>query len=385
MAGSAAARVVETGLGRFTFSLASREDDVAIRRLLRGNAFGESISLSLEREPDAFAAATIDGDIHQTLVARDRASGEIVAVAARSVRDVFLNGAPARVGYLGQLRIDRGCHNFRGLLDEGFAFCRTLHHAGDARLYLTSIVAENNVARRLLVKRRFTTAPRFVEADRLVTLAIPVCRPSTLVEIPGVRIYRGSRVFIDEIVACLQRNLRRYQFAPCWTADDLLSPDRTRGLALEDFLVAIHDSGVAGCLALWDQRAFKQVVVRGYGPSLARWRPLVNLAARWTGAPQLPHAGRTLQFAYLSHAAVDEDRPDVLTALIAAACRHAHEAGLDYVLTAFAVRNPLCEAVASRFRHREFASVLYVAYWSDGDDFAHSLDGRIFQPEVAVL
>ena len=385
MAWSAAARVVEARLDRFAFGLAAREDEAAIRRLLRENAFGRSISLSFEREPDAFAAATIDGDVHQTLVARDRASGAIVAVAARSVRDVFLNGAPVRAGYLGQLRIDRSCHGLRGLLNEGFAFCRTLHHAGDARLYLTSIVAEDHAARRLLLERRFTAAPRFVETGRLVTLAMPVWRPSKNVEIPGVRICRGSPAFIDEIVACLRRNLRRYQFAPCWAAGDLLSAGRTRGLALEDFFVAIGGDRVRGCLALWDQRTFKQVVVRGYGPSLARWRPLVNLAAGWTGIPRLPAVGRALQFAYLSHAAVDDDRPDVLTALIAAACRRAHDARLDYVVTAFAARNPLLDAIARRFRHRELTSILAVAHWPDGHDLASSLDGRIPQPEVATL
>lgn len=385
MAGPATARVLEAGLNRFTFGLASREDDAAIRRLLRGNVFGGSIRLSLEREPDAFAASTIDGDVHQMLVARDRASREIVAVAARSVRDAFLNGVPARVGYLGQLRIDRSCHRLRELLDEGFAFCRKLHHGSDVRLYLASIGGDNHAARRLLVERRSMTAPRFVETDTLVTLAIPVRWRLLLPRIPGVRIHRGSRAVIDEIAECLQRNLRRYQFAPYWSTDDLLSPSRTRDLALEDFFLAVHASRLVGSLALWDQRTFKQVVVRGYGPSLARWRPLVNLATRLAGAPPLPAQGQALRFAYLSHVAIDDDRPDVLTALVAAACRHAHDAGLDYVVIALAARSPLRDAIARKFRHREFSSVLYIAHWPDGDDFARSLDGRILQPEVALL
>jgi hypothetical protein len=385
MAGTAAARAVAERDNRFVFELASSRDDGEIRRLLREHAFQGSISLSLEREPDAAIAASIEGDVHQTLLARDQFTEKVAAVATRSVRDAFVNGEPSRVGYLGQLRIDRRYRRHRSLLEDGFAFCRALHSRGDARLYLTSIVADNQAARRLLLKRRWNAGPRFTEVDKLVTLVISLSRRQRPIDVEGVRIERGSFSQVAEIAACLRRNLRRYQFAPCWTAEDLLSAERTRGLSPEHFFVAIRQGRVIGCLACWDQRSFKQVVVRGYSPTLSRWRPLVNIAAPWLGTPALPAVGQLLAFAYLSHAAVDDDRDDILAALATAACRHARVAGLDDVAIAFSARNPLLGAISSRFRHRAFVSVLAVANWPDGDERLRSLDGRVPYPEVAVL
>jgi hypothetical protein len=385
MAGTAAARALAERDGRFAFELASDSDDGAIRRLLREHALPGAISLSLEREPNAAIAAAIEGDVHQTLVARDQRTGDVAAIATRSVRDAFVNGAPSRVGYLGQLRLDRRYGRHRALLEDGFAFCRALHQRGDARLYLTSIVADNDAARRLLLTRQWTAGPRFAELDALVTLILPLAREPRGASVDGVRIDRATRFDVGDIAACLSRNLRRYQFAPCWTADDLLSATRTRGLSVDDFFVARRNGRIVGCLGCWDQRAFKQIVVRSYSPALARLRPLVNFAAPWVGIPALPAVGRPLALAYLSHAAADYDRGVVMGALVTAACRHARAAGLDYAAIAFASRHPLLEPIARRFRHRAYRSVIAVAYWPDGDAHVRSLDGRVIQPEVAVL
>ena len=84
-------------------------------------------------------------------------------------------------------------------------------------------------------------------------------------------------------------------------------------------MVATRAGRVVGCVARWDQRRFKQVVVRGYSRRIARWRPFVNAAGRWLGVPPLPAVGDRLELAYLSHLAVDGDNADVAVALVAAA------------------------------------------------------------------
>jgi hypothetical protein len=346
------------------------------------------VSVSLEREPDSAIAAGVDGDVHQTIVARDTRTGRIAAIAARSVRDAFVNGQPSRLGYLAQLRIDESFrHERRSLLAGGFAFCRSLHERGDADLYLTSVVEDNRSARRLLEGGLRHIGPAFVRCESFVTVAISLRRRLASASRRTVRsaVGRASRHHIEEIAACLQRNGRRYQFAPVWTASDLLSDARTPGLTPEDFLVSTDGGRVVGCVACWDQRAFKQVVVRGYAPRLARWRPVLNATGRWTGLPALPPVGEPLDFAYLSHLAVDEDRADVLERLVTAACRQSRDAGLSYVVLAFAASNPMLRVVRERFVHRKYVSVLYVGRWPEGERTAARLDGRIPHPEVAVL
>ena len=389
MPSAAAARAelapARAGAGPFAFSLAAPADDAAIRRLLRQQPLPGTISLSFEREPDTALAAAAEGGAHQTLIAR-RATGEIAGIAARSVRTVFINGQARSFGYLGQLRVVDGRHRLRALIDDGFAFCRAVHEdAGDAPAYLMSLVADNDPARRLLIERRSVTAPRFDAADRLQTFLIPAQRAPRASARAPIRVEQGTSALLGDIAACLRRNLRRYQFAPSWTEADLVSSQTTGGPSPDDFAVAATDDGVVGCVALWDQRAFKQIVVRGYTPLLARIRPLANAAARGLGLPPLPAIGATLPFAYLSHVAVDDDRGDVLDALIAAQVRRARVRGLDYVVTGFPDRHPLQAIVRQSWARRTYHSTLYVAYWPDGEACVRSLDSRPGQPEVAVL
>jgi hypothetical protein len=201
----------------------------------------------------------------------------------------------------------------------------------------------------------------------------------------GVQLRQGSAATVDEIAACLQRNLGRYQFAPRWSAADLQSSPRTRGLSPEDFTVAIAGRHIVGCAALWDQRAFKQVIVRGYQPSLRRMRPFVNLAAHLLGRPPLPAVGRPLELAYLSHIAVDKDDPGVFAALVATQLQRGRKRGADYLVTGFPDQHPFQAVVRRRWAHRAYRSVIYSGYWPDGEAFVRSLDGRPAQPEVAIL
>jgi hypothetical protein len=381
----------------YALSLARPEDDEVIRRMLRESAFAGNVRLSLEREPDSRLAASIEGDVHQMVVARDRRSGAVAGIASRSVRDVLLNGEPARLGYLGQLRIGRDFRRSRGLLNAGFRFFRRLHERdGAARIYLASVVADNLPARRLLegkwAGQRTRPAqphewPRFEPADTFVSLAIPLTSRARVPRPAGLDVHQGSPSLASEIIACLERNSPRFQFSPRWRAADLAST-RTRGLEIEDFVVATRQGRVVGCAACWDQRAFKQVVVRGYAPGLARWRSLANMVAPLTGAPKLPHVGSRFQFACISHVALDVDveaEEGVLTSLVESACQRARRKGVDYVVIGLSARSPAVRVLERTFRHRTFESVLYTAFWPDGEALARSLDGRPSNPELAIL
>lgn len=369
---------------RFVFGLATAADDADIRRLLRTHAMPGTVAMTFEREPQAALAASIEGDTHQTVIARDTSTGTLAGLAARSTRTLYVNGEATRVGYLGQLRVTDGRHGLRTLIDEGFAFVRTLHQCETTPAYLLSLIAENEAARRLLVERTSPTGPRFAAIGDLHTFVMPTRRWRSRTP-ARLRIERGSPDRMTGIAACLQRNLRRYQFAPRWTEADLQSHDATRGLTPDDFAIAVDGDQVVGCVALWDQRAFKQVVVRGYAPAVRRTRLLLNAVAPLMRLPRLPVIGSRLEFAYLSHVAIDDDSADVLSALVAAQIRRARQRGLEYVIAGFPGGHPFHPVFQREFARRTYRSTLYLAHWDDGIRFVQSLDGRAAQPEVAVL
>jgi hypothetical protein len=368
---------------RFEISLATAADDAEIRQMLREHPLPGDVTVGLEREPDSHLSAAIEGDVHQTIVARERRTGRLAAIASRSVHNAYMNGEIRRLGYLGQLRIAPAFRAARRLLDAGFTFCRDLHQNGDAPFYLASVIADNRKASRFLLGLRAGNVPSFRPAGRFSTLVIPRVR-SRRVSLSGFEIRRGSIDLLEGIAGCLARSGRNHQFARAWTTATLTSPEAVRGLAIEDFVVALRAGAVVGCVARWDQRAFKQAVVRGYSPRLSRWRWLANATSSITGLLKLPPVGTRLDFVYLSHLAIDDDRPDVASSLIAVACRDL-TSDVDYVVTGLAADRPLLGALTRRFSHRLYHSDLYTAFWDDGRTAVDALDARLPHPELALL
>ncbi len=249
------------------FRVAGPDDDADLRRLLRDNPMAGEIAVSLEREPNAFLAAAVEGDRHHTIVARDAGRDRTVGMASRSVSDAFVNGEACQVGYLGQLRLDREYRRRPRLLAKGFSLLASLRDRHDLPFDITSIVADNTAARRVL-GAGLPGLPVYRELEAFTTLVIPVWRDRRQPAGGTFQIRAAAEADLEEIAACLARNHARYQFARRWTANDLRSPERSRGLSAEDFIVATREGRVAGCLAVWNQSAFKQIVVRGYSRRL---------------------------------------------------------------------------------------------------------------------
>jgi hypothetical protein len=368
-------------IGDVSIEEATPDDDPELRRLLRDNPMDGTIQVSLEREPNAFLAAAVEGEPHHTIVAR-LPQGGIAGLGSRSVWNAFVNGEPRRLGYLSQLRLDRPARGRVRLLAGGYELIRSFRRADETPFDLTSIAADNAPARRVL-GAGLPGFPTYREIEPLTTLTLPAGRLRR--RLGKVRIERGSRERMEEVACCLERNRGRYQFAPRFTEADLVSPERSRGLTPESFYLAVTGGCVVGCLALWDQSGYKQVVIRGYSPRLARWRPWINRLAPFLGATRLPDPGQSLPHAYLSHVAVDGDDSGVFQALVEAASVDGHARRYAFMMITLAARHPFLPGLRRRFGGREYASVLYAVHWEDGAEAVAALDGRMPHVEAALL
>jgi hypothetical protein len=369
--------------GAITMAPAIPADEPDLRRLLRETPIAGALSLSLEREPDLLHAAAIEGDRHRFVAGRT-GEGRIVGMAARSVREVWVNGAPARLGYLGQLRAAGEGRGRIRAMREGFALLAADRRPDELPFDLTSVVLDNAPARRLL-EAGVAGFPTYRPLGELVTLAL-VPRDGRTIRRAGVTLQRGSPDRLGEIAQLLGEEGSRRQFAERVTAGRLACPSRSRGLSPADFHLAIRDGRLVGCAALWDQRSFKQTVVRGYSRPLALVRPMLALAGPALGLPRLPPIGAPLAAAFLAFVAVPGDDPEVLDVLLASALADARARGLDQLLLARAAADPLL-AVARRRAHRPYRSMLYAVHAPSGAgaEAAARLDGRPLGPEVATL
>ncbi|MEX0777875.1 MAG: hypothetical protein WD042_19410 [Phycisphaeraceae bacterium] len=120
------------------FEAARAGDDAAIRALLRQEAVGGDIRLTMQRDPDARFAAGIEGERHHMIVGRRRGDGCVVAVCSRSVRSVWINGEAARIGYLGQLRRGGALRARVRLLAQGFAACQATRRPANSAASMES-------------------------------------------------------------------------------------------------------------------------------------------------------------------------------------------------------------------------------------------------------
>ena len=154
---------------RLRFSLAGAADNADVNRMLRSTPVPGWITLSYEREPDYFRAAATEGDVHETLLGRDRRSGELVVMASFSIQDAWIDGEHARVGYLGQLRLTASHQSRPWPVLEGYRFIRRMmERREDVHHVLTSIVSTNTKAKRLLTsgsRNLPVYEPMFLEAE----------------------------------------------------------------------------------------------------------------------------------------------------------------------------------------------------------------------------
>lgn len=338
---------------------AGPEDEAELRTLLRSQPMPGWVKISFEREPDYFAAAPFEGERHQVLLARETVptdQGPLVAICARSVRRVFVDGEERRLGYIGQFRAVRrwqgGWRAYR-LLKQGFDEVERSLYRDDEQPYdVTSILSDNASAKRLL-SANLKGMPRY---DWLIGLNTLVYHCGDRIPSTAVSVESGATAGMSAISDCLQRNYRRYQFAPVWDEVAL----KETGLEANHFLVLRDGERVVACLAIWDQRAVKQMVVRDYRRPVALLRPLVNLVAPRFGFPPLPRKGRTLQQGWLSHLACDQDDPTALEALLPASLLRGRQLGLEQLLLGLADDHPLLSEARAIQRHLSYRSDIYL-------------------------
>lgn len=365
------------------FDLAGKADDAEIRRLLRETPMRGQISLSLEREPDYFADTGVPGELKQTIVARD--AERVTAAGSCTIRQRFVNGKPERVGYLGGLRLDSKYEGRFDILRRGYEFFRELQTSAPADFYFTSIAADNLRARSFL-ERGIRGMPRYEFVGEFVTLLIPTRRSThvrTLAdsyrEIP--QRFNEQR---DRCIEFLNEANAVFQFSPCWSADEL-SMLTTLGLSESDFCLRYTNGEISGCGALWDQRGFKQTVVRGYGRTLALARPGLNAAASITGQPRLPRVGEDLPHAFVSHLATTSCDASCLTNVLTELAVNARKRGIELLTLGFAANDFRLETICGQFRCRKYRSRIYIVRWPGIGGSARELDGRLMNPEAALL
>ena len=367
-----------------SFRLAGPEDNFDLRQFEKSLPIPGWVTLSYERESDYFQGEGVMGDDVRTYIYRSPADGSIVCKFTIAFRLAHVNGKACKLGYLGQLRLASSYTGKRKIMKQGFDIClNILESESEVPFYLTSIIKTNDRARRNLTAR-LSGKPNYTFLCDYVTLAIACTQKS--IEVPfGYSIMYGTSKQMGDISEFINSHHKTFQFSPKWTDGRLLSEKQCPGLKPGDFVIAVKNDQIVGCVALWDQSDFKQHVVRGYRQPFPLLKPLINVFARMLGYPGLPDTGKSLKEVYLSHFALRTTDGELLKTLVQTALNAANQQGHKVAMIGFADGHPHLPLARKNFRNIPYESELYAVHWGEENGSVSEMTNRPVCLEAATL
>jgi len=277
---------------------------------------------------------------------------------------------------LGGLRLDSKLAGRFDIVRRGYEFFKEIESADPADFYFTSIAADNERARKFL-ERGLRAMPLYEFLGEFVTVVLRT-KLSGISRLPLQSSLRVS----EEYVTSVNEHNRACQLSPSWSVEEL---KRRETLGLEGPLTLTTEGRILASAALWDQRDYKQTVIRGYSPPLAFVRPAVNVAAWILGQPGLPALNTILPNAFITQLVAAPGNSQHLTQLIELLRRTAGHRGIEFLTLGFADDDPRLAVVRSNFRRREYLTRLYLVRWPEFGGAASELDNRLLAPETALL
>jgi len=278
-----------------TLRLATRADDATLRAILRDNAMRTWVDMAVEREPSFFAGADIGG-AEWAVIAEAR--GEVVGMYTAAVRPVYLAGRPEQLGYLGGLRVNAAHRHRVSHLRHGYESIGRLAPVERTRDWWFSVVAQENYVARRLLEAGVRGLPTYHPLGEYVTFALPSSR--------GRRAGLWRRATGADVADMVEFHAAR---AASFDLASVLDDELIAVVGIERFLLLEHRGEICGVAALWDQRAFKQIVARSYRRPIAALVPAYNAFARLARRIPLPRPGEALDQTFVAFLAVAEPGP----------------------------------------------------------------------------
>jgi hypothetical protein len=370
-------------MNKYELDLATREDDLALRQLLAATPLQGDISLTFAREPSYFAAARIDGEFVQVLVAREIGSNRIVGMGSRAISSCFVQGETQPVGYLSSLRVQREYRGHAGLLARGYRAFRDIHADQRAPYYLTTITADNYRAIELLTSQR-AGLPIYFPLGRFHTLTISSAIQVKAVIPNNIKVRVATSESIQTISRFFREHGPRRQFFPDYSVSEEGLIHRLSGLRSSDLLLAFDGNELVGTLGIWDQRPFKQIIVADYSNRTKYLRPIYNGLAQLSGRPALPRIGKAIDLRYGAVIVVKNDNQAIVDALLATALKSLLATRSKILVVGLHESDPLLPAVR-RYSGREYTTYVYLVHWPDQTPDYQQLLSRVPYLETGCL
>ena len=354
------------------FRLAAVDDDIEMRAALRENSMDSWVTATLEYEPSCFAGK--EPGRYVPMIARNAENPhELVGLYSCRIAPVHVEGRELNACYLGGLRLRNKYRGRINILKDGFeSIPRFLPEVRRIPLVFTSIAKENRRARRVL-EAGLDGMPRYRFLGDMETFVVNVRRgrKTGLLEPACLADVSELAVFFNVVKAFTP-------LSPVLEAEWLESMIRGSNI---NFFIHRAEGRVKACIAVWDQRAYKQIVVRGYRRPLGMLRPFYNLWAQATKRPHFPAVGQRVEQVFLAFRAFDDSVADKEVFFILEALATAREIGAESAMLGVVPSSPQYVELKRVLKPYIYATRIEAV---DLCSPSPHIDGAV-QPEVALL
>ncbi len=242
--------------------LATESDNHKLLELARTTPMESRLMVNVDRSPDYFRLANLQGDEARVFVAEQ--DGIISGAIGCCLRYVRLLGRPVKIGYIGGIKVAaearKGLTSFR-LMNA------VAEHLRATPIELAIVITmESNAAMAPILAGRIGMPP----FHQLTQFEIAYIRPIFRPKVSDHYHIRAMRPDDLENVAILFREFfKDYGLTTDWSPEYLNTllnnqPD----FSYENIIVAEQNDRLVAAVSWWDQRNFKQTIVEHYGGKL---------------------------------------------------------------------------------------------------------------------
>ncbi|HPC35093.1 MAG TPA: hypothetical protein P5268_01630 [Candidatus Marinimicrobia bacterium] len=283
--------------------LATAKDNQSLLALSREAPMESHLVINVDRAPDYFLLANLQGDDARVFVAEQ--DGVIVGAIGCCLREVLLAGQLTRIGYIGGIKVAaavrKGLTSFR-LMNAVANYLRAI----PVEMAIVITMTDNVAMAPILAGR--VGMPPFHQINRFeINYIFPIFRPRLT---GGYQIRSFREGDLDQLARLFADYFQNYALTFDWTPARLSALFNQPNFSSENVLIAEKDGHPVAALTWWDQSSFKRTIIEHYGGGLK------TLAGLLKPFKILPPESEPLNELHIRHIVYEKEHPSAARDLV---------------------------------------------------------------------
>jgi len=355
---------------------AVREDNKAIKRIMRNTQMESPISIAFDRQPSYFDSLKLEGNDYITIVGKDQ-NGIVRGFGTCVFKKAFINGNIETIGYLHNLRLEKGFRDGYSLA-LGYKKFRESVHSKKAFCYITSILKQNKKAQSILTSGK-GGLPSYLPLTEYRTFII---KSGVKMTKNNINIKQFDNCHRERIYDFIMQYGKSHNFFP-YLSKRALFDEKTLNINSKNIYFTEEDNTVTAMAGLWDISSVKQLYIASYSPMVNILRPFHNILSLIRKTPSLPSVNKQLSYSYIfPFIAGNADRKIILN-LIDTLSEMSVKRGNRFFITG-CVKGSSMESILNTYPHIRVDSSIYAVDWYNDLDI-NTLRSNPLHIEVARL